>query len=258
MFFIASKILGVFTQPLNLLFLFFGLAGILLIFGKLKIARKTLIWVCALFLLCGYTQIADLALSVLERQTDLPATNQFNEKPLGIIVLGGTATSDKQVRTGWYHLNSSAERITEAIILAKKYPSALLVFTGGSGHIVGRKNDEALAFRILFEQMDAVQNEVLLEAQAKNTWQNAVNTIAITNGREIANWLLVTSAFHMPRAIGSFNKAGLDVIAWPTDYRAEVLKFPWLTANSTEQFSKLNILFHELAGIIVYKLSGRM
>ncbi len=258
MFFIASKTLGVFVQPLNLLFSLIGLAGILLIFGKRKIAGKILIWVCALFILCGYTQIADLALSILERQTDLPATTQFDEKPLGIIVLGGTTTSNKQVRTDWYHLNSSAERITEAIILAKKYPSALLVFTGGSGDLKGKKNDEALAFRILFEQMDAVQNEVLLEAEAKNTWQNAVNTHAMIKNREIANWLLVTSAFHMPRAIGSFTKAGLDVIAWPTDYRADVIKFPWLTADSTEQFSKLNLLFHELAGIIVYKLSGRM
>jgi len=258
MFFIVSKLLGIFAQPLNLMALFLGLAGSLFHLGKAGIAKNIFLLVGLFFILCGYTQFSDLALSILERQYKQPVLTNLEKEHLGIIVLGGTTSRDKQVKKNWYHLNSSAERITEAVILSKKYPSALLVFTGGSGHMVGREGEEALAFITLFEQMDVIDNEVLLETEAKNTWQNAINTIAMVKDRNITNWLLVTSAFHMSRSIGSFSKAGLEVIAWPTDYRAETLKFPWITANSTEQFSKMNILIHELIGILAYKLTGRL
>lgn len=258
MFFIVSKLLGIFAQPLNLIALLLGLAGSLIYWGKTKIAKAIFITVGLVFVLCGYTQFSDFALSILEGRQKQPELSNLRQESLGVIILGGTMSRDKQVKKNWYHLNSSAERITEAIILSKKYPSALLVFTGGSGHLVGRQGKEALAFRTLFEQMDAIKNEVLLETEAKNTWQNAINTIAMVKDRNITDWLLVTSAFHMSRSVGSFRKAGLEVIAWPTDYRAETLRFPWITANSTEQFSKMNLLLHELIGILAYKLTDRL
>ncbi|MCP4184776.1 MAG: YdcF family protein [Hyphomicrobiales bacterium] len=258
MFFVVSKLLSIFAQPLNLMALLLGLAGSLDHLGKATIAKNLFFLVGLFFVLCGYTQISDFALSILERQHKQPVLTSIEKQPLGIIILGGTTSRNKQVKKNWYHLNSSAERITEAVILSKKYPTALLVFTGGSGHLVGREGEEALAFRTLFEQMGAIDNEVLLETEAKNTWQNAINTIAMVKDRNISNWLLVTSAFHMSRSIGSFKKAGMEVIAWPTDYRAETLKFPWITTNSTEQFSKMNILFHELLGILAYKLTDRL
>ena len=258
MFFIVSKIVGIFAQPLNLMALFLGIAGSLFHLRKARIAKYIFLFVGLFFVLFGYTQFSDLALSILERQYKQPELTRLEKESLGIIILGGTTSRHKQVKKNWYHLNSSAERITEAVILSKKHPSALLVFTGGSGHLVGREGEEALAFRTLFEQMDAITNEVLLETEAKNTWQNATNTIAMVKNRNISTWLLVTSAFHMTRSVGSFEKAGLEVIAWPTDYRAETLKFPWITANSTEQFSKMNILFHELIGLLAYKLTDRL
>jgi len=258
MFFIVSKLLGIFAQPLNTMALLLAIAASLFHLGKSRFAKYIIVFVAVSFVICGYTQFGDFALSVLEGQYKQPVLTRIENQPLGIIVMGGTTSRDKQLKKNWYHLNSSAERITEAIILAKQHPSALLVFTGGSGHLLGRKGEEALAFRTLFEQMDPVKNEVLLETEAKNTWQNAVNTIAMIKERKIVNWLLVTSAFHMPRSVGSFKKAGLEVIAWPTDYRAEILEFPWITANSTEQFSKMNVLIHELIGILAYRLFGRL
>ena len=262
MFFIISKILDVFAQPLNILILIFCIGTICRYFGRLKIARNIFAGAVLFLFIGGFTQFPDLALAILERQVSTASMEEIGEKPAGIIILGGSMTGKKQVKLRDYHLNDGAERVSEGLILARKFPSALLIFTGGIGALYNSGENEADTFELFLRRFNVTNNEIVLERNAKNTWQNAVKTIALLKQRfekpDELNWLMVTSAFHMPRALGSFRKAGLNVLAWPVDYRADVLRFPWLTAKSAAQFSKLNTVVHELIGTAVYQITGRI
>ena len=204
----------------------------------------------------------DVALAQLEKWSQARSLDELTQIPTGIIILGGSLSTNKQIKFGSYHLDDAAERITEGIVLAKKFPGAILLYTGGIGSLNNEQGNEALAFEYFYHRLGAVKNTLLLDGQSKNTWQNAQNSAALIDGMiknpKDSTWLLVTSANHMPRSLGSFRKVGLNVVGWPTDYRADVLRFPWLVTNSARQFTKLNLLFHELIGIVAYKITGRM
>lgn len=257
MFHLASKMLDLFFQPLNGLLIIL-IAALLLRYTHWKRLRRSLTFIAILgFFLCGFTQLPDYLLAKLE-STVPPLTLEELEKPTGIIILGGAITEHKQARPNWYHINDGAERIIDGLMLAKHFPSAYLLFTGGNASISGKGGNESAAFKRFIQQSNPLESAIYFENRAKNTWQNAKFSMQQLGQAASGKWLLVTSANHMPRALGSFTKAGFDVIGWPTDYRADRLHFPWLVTSSARQFSKLNLLIHELIGIAAYKISGKI
>lgn len=174
----------------------------------------------------------------------------------GILVLGGgvsTALSDARAQPV---PNRDGERLMEFVALSRRYPAARLVFAGGSPpHDAGA---EAAASARIFQALGLAPERVVFENLSQTTWENAVNALALVKPEPGQRWLLVTSASHMPRAVGAFRAAGWpDVTAWPVAYRSTP---HWWSAPAQpfgETLAGLDVAAHEWIGLVVYHLRGR-
>lgn len=144
------------------------------------------------------------------RPTDLSDTK-------GIVVLGGALEPHVTAARGTVSLNDGAERMTTFVALARRLPDARLVFTGGSSSIVGDVPTEAEIARELFASL-GLNDRVVYEDRSRDTYENALFTKRLVNPAAGDRWLLVTSALHMPRALGSFQAVGWNVTPYPVDY----------------------------------------
>ncbi|HEX7028211.1 MAG TPA: YdcF family protein [Gammaproteobacteria bacterium] len=175
----------------------------------------------------------------------------------GIIVLGGSIDSFKSASWNQVEIRSTAEREFNFLMLARRYPRAKLIFTGGSGSLVSQDYKEAEWAKKLFAQQGMDINNVIFEGHARNTYENALHTKQLVQPSPGENWLLITTAFHMPRSVGVFCKAGFPVIAYPVDHWTlpnNLLRIEW---NFTAHFYDFNIALQEWVGLFVYRLTGK-
>lgn len=173
----------------------------------------------------------------------------------GIVALGGAVEEDIFADRGTPALNAAAERMTSFLALARDFPTARLVFTGGSGRIIRARASEADEARVLFDELGLPPQRVTFEGASRTTWQNAVLARRLVNPRPGETWLLVTSALHMPRALGAFRAAGWPVTPWPTDYKTLRHGIRWVEAPS-QRIGLLEAALHEWVGLIAYRLAG--
>ena len=139
--------------------------------------------------------------------------------PDGIVILGGAITEDVSAARGAVALNEAAERLTVGAELARRYPDARIVFSGGNNALIFDGVPEA-AFAVQELQALGVAHErITADEQSRNTIENAVFSRLIANPKPGERWLLVTSAYHMPRAIAAFRAAGFPIEAYPVDWR---------------------------------------
>lgn len=217
--FVLSKILWSFLQPTKLWLALIALGVLLLYTPRFNLGRNVL---TLTFLLAFLTIVLPLhAWLTAPLEQRFPRLTVLPDRVDGIIVLGGgvdellTATYEQPA------LNYAAERMTEAVALARRYPQAKLVFTGGSG-IADQDQlrlKEADVAQKLFMALGIEASRIILESNSRNTYENAVNTQRIVQPQPDQSWLLITSAMHMPRSVGIFRKIGWQVIPYPTDYR---------------------------------------
>ena len=254
MFFVVAKLFWAIARPLNFLF-FLALAGLLA--GKLGFyrARKAALALClALFALFGFTQFPDLLLYQLE---GLVAPGALPGEPAAIVVLGG-GIGTLSARGGIdYHLGESADRLVKGLELHRTHPSARFIYSGGSAGLVGREPPETIGAAAMVRALYGDDRQMELENRSRSTWENAVEIARMLGENKSKPVLLVTSAFHMPRAMGCFRQAGINAIAVPADFRADVFRFPWITSETTVQFYKTSQLAKEIAGLLAYYLTGR-
>ncbi len=260
MFFVISKLLGFFLNPITFFLTFAVLCLFVYWLGFHKLARYSAIAIAILFLLNAYTQFPDYLLQKLEVSHDGSVLDSEQDKIIGIIVLGGAVAVNRHKKRDWYHTNPAAERIIEGIHLAKKFPHLPIIYTGGNGNLINDGSVEADGFVRIVDRLGGLKNEVILEKRSKNTRQNARFSAEIIRGNPNlapdGHWLLVTSAFHMKRSVASFKKEGINVIQWPTDFRADVLRFPWIVTSPGAQLKKLKTFIHEVIGLVAYEIVG--
>ena len=139
--------------------------------------------------------------------------------PYGIIVLGGSIDADLSAAHNGAVVRSGADRIIAAAVLARRYPDAHVIFSGGSGNLVSNDAREADYAGPLFENLGVDKARLTMERRSRNTQENAEFSKALAATASGERWLLVTSAYHMPRSIGLFRKAGFAVEAYPVDWR---------------------------------------
>ena len=145
-----------------------------------------------------------------------------------------TQLDDGRDIAGFIALGGGQERIVEAMALARKHPKAKLVITGAGEAILPSGTDT-----------ESVDQRLLIEDKARNTYENAAFTARLIAPKAQQRWVLVTSASHMPRAIGCFRRAGVSVEAWPVPDAAN----DWV--------DNLSRATHEWAGLLVYWLQGK-
>lgn len=152
-------------------------------------------------------------------------------------------------------MGEDAERVSETAALARQHPRARIIYSGGSGLFDGEVIPETEAFRVFLEAHGVEITNVAFEDKARNTHENALYSKALAQPQPGQSWVLVTSAFHMPRAYGTFRKAGWDVIPYPVSYRTS----PHLSRNDLRpSYLNVELAIHEWVGIAFYKLTGRM
>jgi len=249
-----SKLLGFFLLPSNLLILL-ALIGILLMGTRFRRLGQILT-ICAVLLLAiiGIAPIGNGLMMPLEER--FPKWDPRSGSPHGIIVLGGAVSPDVSAVRGEVALNEAAERMTVVAKLARDYPDAKVVFTGGSGRLFGGAS-EADFVSALFESFGIARDRIVLEGNARNTIENATLTKALVKPKAHERWLLVTSAHHMPRSVGIFRKAGFPVEAYPVDFRTRGPDDLTVTFGSIASgLARTDTAMHEWAGLLVYWLSG--
>jgi uncharacterized SAM-binding protein YcdF (DUF218 family) len=157
-------------------------------------------------------------------------------------------------------LGEAGDRYTAALELYRKHPKSIIIFTGGSGNLRdafnSNKSETALAQEFFFAQ--GIQPErLILETRSRNTAENAEFTLKLVQPKQDTKWILVTSAFHMPRAVRSFQTAGWrNLTAYPVDFRTGSFKSQagW---NFERNLKNFNIMIREVIGQLVYRLTGR-
>ena len=213
MFFVASKILSVVLEPLLHPYLLLLAAGLMRVMKRRRAMRLFIGGAILLPLAYGFLPLSQWPLRHLENAYEIPQLE--GQKIDGIIVLGGhTGSSWVSQTRNQAQQSRAADRFTKGIALHLANPESLLIFSGYSSSLNPRGWREADIARKLVEEIGVNGTNILYEATSRNTYENAVNSLSIAVPQPGQRWLLVTSASHMPRAMGSFAAAGwTDIIA---------------------------------------------
>jgi uncharacterized SAM-binding protein YcdF (DUF218 family) len=241
MFFLISKTVGVMFIPSNFLIII-GSVGLVLICSRYQsLGRKLLVICVAGFVICGFSPVGTWLLFPIE--TRFPAWNPKNGTPDGIVVLGG-----------------GIDRVIAAVKLARQYPEARVVFTGGNSSLI-RTNDyvtEADVAEPIFTDLGMARDRLLLDRHSRNTQENAELSKALAAPKSGERWLLVTSAYHMPRSIGIFRKVGFAVEPYPVNFKPrEWSDFLVLDFSFLDRLAHTDIAAREWMGLLAYRLTGR-
>lgn len=255
MSFILSKILWLFLDPAALLFGVLGV-GVLLSFFKKRQRVGRIITALAFlgFALAAIVPFGPMLIRPLEARFSFPAS--LPEKPNGILVLGGFLDPALSVKRGQPVLSGAVERFTAFVELARRYPEAKLIFSGGSGSLTDQSHSEADAARDLAERLGLDPNRVIWESHSRNTHENAIYSRQRAEPKPGETWILVTSAMHMPRAVGCFRRQDFPVIAYPVDYTGDG-KIPSLSFDLLGGLGSLSAGLKEWVGLAAYYLMDR-
>lgn len=251
MSFIASKLLW--FDPVSVLFTMLALGGILLWsgrwprLGRVMVAMGTAALALVATVPVGYW-------SLVELENRFPAAPAPTGRIDGIIVLGGFVDQFVSAARGRPSVNGAVSRLLEGASIARAHPEARMIVSGGSGDPLRQDVKEAEVARAVLRQIGFDLGRVVFEDQSRNTYENALFSRDAMRPATGETWVLITSAFHMPRAVGTFRAAGWQVIPYPVDYRTEGLK-TWRFGLGNG-LSSLWIA-HEWAGLLAYRMMGR-
>lgn len=256
-FFVLSKTLGVMLLPVNFL-IGLGVVGVILLATRFAgLGRKIMVAAAVLLVLAAFSPLGSLLIYPLESR--FPRWTPAEGAPDGIIVLGGSVDSDLSVAHGSPIVRSAPDRIIAAAELARKYPDARVMFSGGNSHLISNDAKEADYAVEILEGLGIAKSRLIVERQSRNTFENVEFAKALIAPKPGERWLLVTSAYHMPRSVGLFRKIGFAVEPYPVDWRAgtgnDVFAF---TKNSLEGLSRTDVAVREWLGLIAYRAAGRI
>lgn len=257
LFFLASKTIGMVARVESWALVLMALA----LWGLWRGRRRLAGWSMGLLftgtLALTLFPLGDLLLEPLERQ--FPARPDLTQVD-GIIVLGGAETTGAYRLWGGPQLNEAGERLIEGAMLAHRFPNARLVFTGGSA-TVGRAEDTtdpSEMARETWEALGIAAERIVLEQASRNTAENARLTHDLVQPKPGEVWVLVTSAFHMPRAQETFARNGWEgIVAWPVDFRSGDLKGLRGIWRLDRNLLGVNLALKEYLGTLVYRITGK-
>lgn len=255
MFFVLSKVAWYLVQPLVvvLLAIAFGLFAVAFRFTRtgLVVAGTGF----ALLAAASLTPAGLLMMNVLEERiprAELPA------EIAGIVVLGGSFDTRIARTRGEPELNDAADRITAALALARLHPEAEVIFSGGSAAILAEDIPESIPARQMLLALGLDEDRLILEEASRNTFENAIYSRELADPQPGETWVLVTSAFHMSRALGCFRQAGFEVLPYPVDYRTPSGAAVWQPSSATiRNVEKVHFAIREYIGLAAYWMTGR-
>jgi uncharacterized SAM-binding protein YcdF (DUF218 family) len=256
LFFVLSKTLGFMLLPTNFL-IGAGLVGAILLATRFaSLGRKMLVASVVLLAICGFSPLGNWVLYPLESR--FPPWDAARGAPDGIIVLGGPIDADLSAAHGVPVISGAADRVIAGAALARRYPNARLIYSGGSANLISNEAREADYATALFESLGVSRERLTIERRSRNTHENAEFSKALAAPKSGERWLLVTSAFHMPRSVGLFRTVGFAVEPYPVDWRvagrADLRAF---RNFSIDGLASVDIGVREWMGLIAYRVTGK-
>ncbi len=256
MFFVLSKILGFFAALSNMV-MALALVGLVLTFTRFaRLGRSLAVAGLLSIAVIGWSPLGNALMLSLEQR--FPAWDASRGAPDGIVVLGGAIGPVMSAAHNTVALDEAAERLTIVAELARKYPAARIVYSGGSAALIYRGPAETDYAVPLLESFGIARERLIAESKSRNTFENAVFSKELAKPNAGERWLLVTSAHHMPRSIGIFRAAGFAVEAYPVDWRtrgAVDLMRPFFTLG--DGLRRTDTAMREWVGLVIYWLTGR-
>lgn len=254
MFFILSKTIGVLFQPLMLIVL----PGLMAFFVAADRWKKRLL-LSSLTLLIFFSNefIANEAIGMYE--APLVPMSEIRKKYEWGILLTGATNPNKELQDRVY-LNHSPERVTHTVMLYHRGVFRKLLISGGSSSIFTKDSAyrEAAALRNVFITMGIPDSVIVTEENSRNTYENAVESARVLAGVPPTDCLLITSAFHIPRAQGCFRRVGMVCDVFPTDskFNKRSFKPDGMLLPSARALEIWEILFKEWVGRLAYAMAG--
>jgi uncharacterized SAM-binding protein YcdF (DUF218 family) len=252
-FFVLSKVLAPLLTPENWVLLLGIIALFLLVFRRIRAATGMLAVATVTYVTIAATPLGTLLLNVLERgYPPGPAVTQ----PAGIVVLGGGEDASRSIRVGQPTPNDVDDRLHAGLVLARKFPDTMVLYTSGIGRLDQSGTPGADIAALLLTEAGLSGERLILERRSRNTAENAKFSLWLRPHVE-GPWIIVTSAFHMRRSVATFCAAGWrDLVPWPTDFRGSELDdgIEW---NFSEHARDLEISIREIVGLTAYRMMGQ-
>jgi uncharacterized SAM-binding protein YcdF (DUF218 family) len=256
MFPIFTRVFWLLVQPVSLVALFV-LLGLLLGFRKGRWWGRVFT-LLALLVLCtmAFTTFGYVLITPLENRFVRPAEPAHID---GIVVLGGGMDGEVDTARKIWELNRSGDRLVETLRLALAHPEAKIVVAAGRAALALDEEPETEGAKRFFAAFGIAPERLVFDDQSRNTQENAQFAKDLAGNVSGQTWLLVTSAFHMPRSVGLFRKADFPVIPWPTDYFASGVEGVRLKPDqSPENIAVSSIALREWIGLLGYRMTGRI
>jgi uncharacterized SAM-binding protein YcdF (DUF218 family) len=257
LFFVLSKTFGQMLLPTNFL-IGVGLFGAVLVATRwASLGRKLMVASVVLLAICGFSPLGKLMLYPLESR--FPPWDAARGGPDGIVVLGGSIEAELSAAHGIAVTSGGADRLIAAAALANRYPNTRIIYSGGSSKLISDDAREADYATALFESLAVSRDRLTMERRSRNTQENAEFSKALAAQKSRERWLLVTSAYHMPRSIGLFRKAGFNVEAYPVDWRvgerADLVTFSTIALDG---LGRTDVAMREWMGLVAYWATGKI
>jgi len=255
LFFFLSKILWALFSPGTLILLMVMTGTALLFLHQIKVAKLLLAAAGLLLVLITLFPVGDWLASPLEKR--FPANPELPRTVDGIILLGGAIDPLTSYIWNQPEFGAAADRYFGFIEMANRYPRAKLVFTGGTGSLLDQEYKEADVALYFLESMGIRNSRLEIERDSRNTYENAINSKALMNPQPGENWLLVTSATHMPRSVGVFCQQNWPVIPYPVDHETTPGRQWQPSFDPIGNLEDINTYAREWAGLLVYYITGK-
>lgn len=255
LFFVLSKLAWAILSPLMVLNLLLVLGTVFLLFGYRKVALRFLFPALLFSLSLIIFPLGDWLIYPLEARISQP--EQLPENIDGIIVLGGG--EDIKTTISWQQpqVGQASDRYFGAALLAKQYPDSPIIFTGGNNLLrFDAGTTPAELSHELLTMVGVEKKRLIIESQSRNTYENFQRLKTVIPKRN-GQYLLVTSAYHMPRSVGIAEKQGISVVPYPVDYRSQTGESRQMDFALFEQFEKLEPAWREWVGLTAYFITGK-
>lgn len=249
----VTKFLGFITSPLCwvVLLLIIGVAF------QIKRRKKALVFqLAALTILIIFTNpfLSNYALYTWEKPFSEPKT--FYEKRHAIVLSGMVSFNPANNQ---HNFGQSTDRITETIKLYFSNKIDKVILTGGNASIFYHDKPEAEVLKDFLVQLNIPDTSIIIENRSRNTFENALYTSKIIDSlKDNRTPLLITSGYHIKRAMACFERQNIEVIPFGVDIYHPYVKtdFEHLFMPSVQALQQWNILFHEWIGLLFYSIKG--
>lgn len=251
-----QKVVELLLQPSSLVLIALLLALFALFRLELRAARRWVVTAFLLFVILGLSPLADFLTAQLEDR--FPRPDLAGHKVDGIILLGGSEIPSISETRRVPALNLSAKRLVETAMLARRFPEARVIASSGLSVLEPGATPGGQLLADMLEELGIAKERIEVEPRARTTWENALFVRDMLGSEIGPEWLLVTSAWHMPRSVGAFRKLGMNPTPFPVDYRTPASpRIALLSQPASAGLFRFDNVLREYPGLLYYWLAGR-